>query len=41
MTGVYLDRTTPATLTPVAADLDLAQRLWDESERLVALHPAR
>ncbi|MBL7496668.1 SDR family NAD(P)-dependent oxidoreductase [Frankia sp. CNm7] len=39
-TGVYFDRTRPATLTPVAADLDLAQRLWDESERLVALHPA-
>ncbi|CUU59385.1 Short-chain dehydrogenase [Parafrankia irregularis] len=39
-TGVYFERTKPATLTPVAADLGLAQRLWDESERLVALHPA-
>ncbi|MBL7489381.1 SDR family oxidoreductase [Frankia sp. AgB1.9] len=40
-TGVYFDRGRPAALSPVAADLDLAQRLWDETERLLASHPTR
>lgn len=39
-TGVYFDRTRPGTLTPIAADRDLARRLWDESVRLLARHPA-
>jgi retinol dehydrogenase-13 len=35
VTGTYFQRRTPAALSPVAADLGLAQRLWDQTEQLV------
>lgn len=39
VTGSFYRRTKPVTLDGVASDLAAAQRLWDESERLIAGHP--
>ena len=36
-TGLYFDKNLPKDVAVLAADDDLARRLWDESARLVGL----
>jgi NAD(P)-dependent dehydrogenase (short-subunit alcohol dehydrogenase family) len=40
VTGSYYENSRPAGTSAVAADIDLADRLWRESERLVGLGPS-
>jgi NAD(P)-dependent dehydrogenase (short-subunit alcohol dehydrogenase family) len=39
VSGVYFSNGALESLSSVGCDLEAAQRLWDESERLIALHP--
>jgi len=39
VTGGYYENSRPVGTSAAAADLDLADRLWRESERMVGLTP--